>query len=207
MRLAALAGAMTVIAAATAAGQTAASTQHPYGLDPYKPSDAALLREYGGTLVAQTPLLELSKLDPYKPSEAALLRQIGNGLSVWGWVWYPLAGPMTVAPPTAPLIVPTTPPPPAPPGAAESPAAEAAGPSSMATLRRPESNDGVWIRYAEQRWIVAGRTVPFLEGAFVRVGEYGEFPVFKRAGSSDSAIYLPARDGMLVPYRPKPPAE
>lgn len=60
------------------------AAEHPYGLDPYSPSDAQLLRNYGAALVAQTPLLELQKLDPYKPSDAALLRQIGGAIPVWG---------------------------------------------------------------------------------------------------------------------------
>ena len=45
-------------------GTDASAGTHPYGLDPYKPSDAAILRTYGGTLVQQTPLLELRQLDP-----------------------------------------------------------------------------------------------------------------------------------------------
>ena len=59
------------------------SAPHPYGLDPYKPRDAALLRNYGATLVGLTPLLELHKLDPYVPSQAALLRQLGGAMPLW----------------------------------------------------------------------------------------------------------------------------
>ncbi len=84
--------ALTLLTVVSAAAQAPATDQHPYGLDPYKPSDAALLRDYGGTLVAQTPLLDLRNLDPYKPSQAALLREIGGALPLWGIAWYP--GPM-----------------------------------------------------------------------------------------------------------------
>ena len=84
--------ALTLLTVVSAAAQAPATDQHPYGLDPYKPSDAALLRDYGGTLVAQTPLLDLRNLDPYKPSHAALLREIGGALPLWGIAWYP--GPM-----------------------------------------------------------------------------------------------------------------
>jgi hypothetical protein len=35
-----------------------------YGLDPYKPSDAELLRKYGSVLATRTPLLDLRRLDP-----------------------------------------------------------------------------------------------------------------------------------------------
>jgi len=61
MRFTRLALGLTLLAAAPGFGQTPASTSNPYGLDPYKPSDAAILREYAGALLAHTPLLELSK--------------------------------------------------------------------------------------------------------------------------------------------------
>jgi hypothetical protein len=96
---------LLLLAAVPAAAQTVVPELHPYGLDPYKPSDAAILRSYGGTLVAQTPLLELRQLDPYKPSHAELLRQIGNGIPQWShFSWYPNA------PVPAPLMLPSTPP-------------------------------------------------------------------------------------------------
>jgi hypothetical protein len=69
-------------------GVSSAFAQHPYDLDPYNPSDAALLRSYGSVLVGLTPLLELRKLDPYVPSHAALLRQLGGALPLWVG-WYP----------------------------------------------------------------------------------------------------------------------
>jgi hypothetical protein len=217
MHVAALAIVVTLVAVVPASGQTAppAPAEHPYGLDPYNPSDAALLREYGVTLVAQTPRAELRKLDPYKPSHAALLRQLGGGIPLWGWAWYASPGP-------APL----TPFPPA--GLMSSPAttvtdvfgrqvrARADGsrpapdalvpgpPTSIATLRKPESNDGVWILYGQQKWISAGPPVPFEESEFQRVGEYGTFPVFRRTRANDEVIYVPTRKGLIAPYRLKP---
>ncbi len=104
MRLTAIAIVVTLLAVVPASGQTPepapcrAAQEHPYGLDPYNPSDAALLREYGVTLVAQTPLVELRKLDPYKPSHAALLRQLGGGIPLWGWAWYASPGPAPLTP-------------------------------------------------------------------------------------------------------------
>jgi hypothetical protein len=76
--------------------------------------------------------------------------------------------------------------------------------TSMATLRKPDSNDGVWIRYGQQKWISAGRPIPFVDSEFVRVGQYGEFPVFRRTRASEELIYLPTREGLIVPYRLKP---
>ena len=93
MRLTAIAITVTLVAAAPA------SAQHPYGLNPYNPDDAALLRNYGATLVVQTPLSELRKLDPYNPHHAALLRQLGGAIPLWGW-WggYPPSTPPSFAP-------------------------------------------------------------------------------------------------------------
>jgi hypothetical protein len=106
MRVRALVMMFALFSGAPAFAQTAVPELHPFGLDPYKPSDAALLRSYGGTLLAQTPLLELRQLDPYKPSDANLLRQLGNGIPQWShFSWYP----GTAAP--APLMMPSTPPP------------------------------------------------------------------------------------------------
>ena len=99
MRLTAAALFVLFTIATPAAAQGLAPEPRPYGLDPYKPSDAALLRNYGAALVAQTPLLQLSELDPYKPSHAALLRQIGGAMPLWShFSWYP------TAPAPAPLM-------------------------------------------------------------------------------------------------------
>ena len=88
MRLVAIVTAMVLGAFGSAFAQTPTPVQHPYGLDPYKPSDAELLRKYGGVLAAQTPLLELRRLDPYTPSHAALLRALGGAMPLWA-IWHP----------------------------------------------------------------------------------------------------------------------
>ena len=209
MRLTALVIGATLLAAVPASGQEPPAEQHPYGLDPYNPSDAALLRDYGVTLVSQTPIAELRKLDPYKPSHAALLRQLGGGIPLWGWAWYASPGPapLTPFPPAASMTLPTV-------RVllerqraggdeASADAATPRRPSSMATLRKPESNDGVWIQYGQQKWIGAGHPVPFEESAFQRIGEYGAFPVFRRVRGPDDEIYLQTRKGLMAPYRLK----
>jgi hypothetical protein len=38
----------------------------------------------------------------------------------------------------------------------------------------------------------------------VRVGQYGVFPVFRRAGVHEDVIYVPTREGLIAPYRLKP---
>jgi hypothetical protein len=111
------------------------------------------------------------------------------------------AGVVPIAPVTVLLMVQ----PPA--GAADATAAPAAaGPppaSSIATLRRPDSNDGAWISYAQQKWISAGRAVPHSDSEFARVGQYGEFPVFRRTRVTEDVIYVPTREGLIAPYRLK----
>jgi hypothetical protein len=74
-------------------------------------------------------------------------------------------------------------------------------PTTVATLRRPESNDGVWLRFAGERWVHSGAAVALDGKSFVQVGDYAGFPVFARAGLHEDAIYLPTRDGILAPYR------
>jgi hypothetical protein len=99
MRIPVIALAAALLAATPAAAQNLVPEAHPYGLDPYNPSDAAVLRTYGSTLVAQTPLLQLRELDPYKPSHATLLRQLGGAMPIWSHLSrYPMA------PPLAPLM-------------------------------------------------------------------------------------------------------
>jgi hypothetical protein len=39
---------------------------------------------------------------------------------------------------------------------------------------------------------------------FVRVGEYGSFPVFERRGANDGRIYLPSQQDLLAPFAPRP---
>ena len=214
-------GFVALLAVAPALGQVAVPTPHPYGLDPYAPSDAAWLRNYGAALVAQTPLLELGRLDPYKPSHAALLRQLGGAIPLCCPDWYwpgPSFAPLTPSAthgvtmlrtarfsivPRATVIVGLMPP--AGGGTAGAPTAGSQPASTpVATAIGPEDNDGIWIRYAGQIWTSAGRAVPLQESEFERVGEYAGFPVYRRARANDGVIYVPTRKDLVAPYRLKP---
>lgn len=73
----------------------------------------------------------------------------------------------------------------------------------VVTVRRPESNDGIWIRFGGQKWVSAGPAVPITAADFLRVGEYAGFPVFARRGQDDKVIYVPTRAGRVAPYRLK----
>jgi hypothetical protein len=75
----------------------------------------------------------------------------------------------------------------------------------LVTMRRPESNDGVWIMFGGEKWVSAGTAVPLVGGDFVRVGEYAGFPVFARPDFQQEVIYLPSLGGMVAPYRLKHP--
>jgi hypothetical protein len=200
--------AAALLSIVNASAQETPSDTRPYGLDPYTPRDAALLRQYGATLVAQTPLTELRKLDPYKPSEAALLRDIGGALPLWGVIWYPGPAPASLTPFPAEAAR-TLPAKPTAPSAAAGeeraapPTTISAAPTSMATVRRPETNDGVWIEFAGRKWIATGPPVPFERSRFVRTGEYGQFPVYKRPATNEEVIYLPIPGDLLAPYRIK----
>jgi len=222
MRLIAI-GFVALLAVAPASAQGQVNTPHPYGLDPYTPSDAAWLRTYGAALVAQTPMADLATLDPYKPSDAALLRQMGGGMPLCclDGYWPGLAlgssappslrgvagmpGVRLAAAEDRRTIVVTAPPAPA---ATSEPAASAAFYHSWQavteTVARPASNDGISIRYGGRTWTSAGRAVPRQDLQLERVGEFSGFAVYKRTGTNDDVIYVPARSDMMAPYRLKP---
>ena len=222
MRYTAVAIIVTLLAVAPADGQTPAPAPglslHPSNIRTVSirtiRATPRCSESTGGTLVAQTPLSELRKLDPYKPSHAALLRQLGGGIPLWGWAWYASPGPapLTLFPSAGVMSLPadtvrdylrrqgrTR-------ADGSGPAPDAAGPrpaTNIATLRKPESNDGVWILFGQQKWISAGPPIPFEESAFQRIGEYGAFPVFRRTRASGEIIYVPTRKGLMAPYRLK----
>ena len=207
-------GIVCLLAVAPASAQTPGSS-HPYGLDPYAPSDAMWLRTYGAALVAQTPLLEIAALDPYKPSEAALMRQVGGAMPLcclnWNWPGLVLGSPVPtslrglraapmvafatqLAAPVAPVqaMAPAT------------PMTSQTASTAVATLARPGSNTGVSIRYRDQVWTSAGRAVPLEASSFERAGELSGFPVYRRVGATDDLIYVPTRGNLIAPYRLRP---
>jgi len=73
----------------------------------------------------------------------------------------------------------------------------------VVSLRRPENNDGVWVRFGGEKWVSAGMAVPLSATDFVQVGEYAGFPVFARRELNEDVIYLPTRANLVAPYRLK----
>ncbi len=164
-----------LLAATPAAAQTQVPELHPYGLDPYKPSDAAILRTYGGTLVQQTPLLELRQLDPYKPSHAALLRQIGNGIPQWShFSWYPNA------PVPAPLMLPATPP------AMSAASQTGVTPGNVVVILVPPNGQSSVPRISPERPGAAHSAAPTAAGSGICAGWTEEGPPHSRASGSDA---------------------
>jgi hypothetical protein len=206
-------------APALAFAQAGPCPPHSLGFDPYKPSDLAVLRQFGGSVLASAPFSSLLQLDPYVPSEAMLLRQYGGALPLWPFVWYPAyfqpgypadcsrardrAAQQAEAPATPPITT-----------FAELlaqlervRASQAAGPQSGAGLARSaapsvERTMGASIEYEGRRWVSAGRAVAFDDAGFEQVGQSAASAVFRARGVKDEIIFVPTLPGMVAPFRP-----
>jgi hypothetical protein len=73
----------------------------------------------------------------------------------------------------------------------------------VVSVRRPESNDGVWIMFGGEKWVSAGAAIPGGAADLMQVGEYAGFPVFAGRHLTQEVIYLPSRAGLMAPYRLK----
>jgi hypothetical protein len=74
---------------------------------------------------------------------------------------------------------------------------------SIIVLRRPTSNDGIWIWYEGRRWLSAGEAVPFDADRFIEVGRHHGFAVYRVRDGAGDVVYLPSREGWVAPYRAK----
>jgi hypothetical protein len=75
-------------------------------------------------------------------------------------------------------------------------------PGPLATARRPQGLNGVFIEYQNQRYFSDGPAVRFDE-KFVRVGDYRGFPVYEQSGH-EKTVYIAAlagTPGVVAPYR------
>jgi hypothetical protein len=73
----------------------------------------------------------------------------------------------------------------------------------IASVRRPENNDGVWVRFGGEKWVSDGVAIPFVAADFVRVGDYAGHAVYARRELKEEKIYLPSRAGLVAPYKLK----
>jgi hypothetical protein len=169
--------------------------------DAYKPSHLSILRNYGATMLAQAPLETLLKLDPYVPVEGALLRQLGGAIPVWSYpplAWHPPAapsGPCVSVPDLAPAVLTSFSDVVSELGARAPLAAGRTGPATS------ERNRGISIEYDGRVWVSAGPAVAFSSTQFVRVGDRAGAPVYQRAGTKESVIYISTMAGMVAPFR------
>lgn len=81
----------------------------------------------------------------------------------------------------------------------------AASGTRIETVRRPQGNRGIWIRFEGARWESAGEAVPYDPAEFRSSGTYHGFPVYRRKAASTTTspdeIYLRSRDEVVAPYR------
>ena len=73
----------------------------------------------------------------------------------------------------------------------------------IVSLRRPQSNDGVWVEFGGEKWVSAGAAIPFDPAKLFRVGDHAGFPVYARRDLKEEVIYLPTLPGVVAPYRLK----
>jgi hypothetical protein len=83
----------------------------------------------------------------------------------------------------------------------------AAGPvgttGPLATAKRPQGLNGIFIEYDGHRWFSSGQAVEFDPGRFTPIGEYRGFTVYAARGDQSGTIYLPVAEGasaLLAPY-------
>jgi hypothetical protein len=72
---------------------------------------------------------------------------------------------------------------------------------AVISVRRPDNNDGVWVRFDGATWVSLGVAEPRTT-AFTQVGDLAGFPVYRKQDGGN-VIYLESRDGVLAPYRRK----
>ena len=75
----------------------------------------------------------------------------------------------------------------------------------LATAKRPEGLNGVFVEYDHRRYFSDGPAREFDAKSFTRVGEYHGFPVYRREGEPNT-IFIPPLEGsptIVAPYRPR----
>lgn len=73
----------------------------------------------------------------------------------------------------------------------------------LASAKRPEGLNGVFVEYNSQRYFSDGPARDFDPKSFTRIGEYRGFPVYRRGGETNT-IYIPPLAGppaIVAPYR------
>jgi hypothetical protein len=72
----------------------------------------------------------------------------------------------------------------------------------LASARKPEGLNGIYIDYRDRRWMLSGSAVELDTTQFTRIGDYRGFPVYRKGGD-ERTIYVTvahsARE-LLAPY-------
>jgi hypothetical protein len=175
------------------------TTIEPYS-KVYVPLASGLMKPYerrragdiAGTAGSSTPSFPV--VNPHDPREEA---------AVYGSLIQAAAPPML-----SESLYGTRPPEPVGPGGLVEPAPIATtgatpyplGP--LASARKPEGLDGIYIDYRDRRWMLSGAAVELDTTLFTAIGEYRGFPVYRK-GDDERTIYVTvARNAreLLAPY-------
>ncbi len=93
-------------------------------------------------------------------------------------------------PPTAPAAPPE----------ANQPFEEWQGGLLVETVRRPDDNRGMWVRFQGYRWEQSGEAMTLDPSRLTRVGEYHGVTVYADA-RTPSVVYIPLRADLAAPFR------
>lgn len=73
-------------------------------------------------------------------------------------------------------------------------------PTGIESVRRPESNAGVWIEFEGARWYSDGVAVIYDPNRFEPAGSHRAFPVYRERGASGRIYVTVVPDGPLAPF-------
>jgi hypothetical protein len=79
-------------------------------------------------------------------------------------------------------------------------------PGPLATARKPEGLDAIFVEYRDRRWLLSGSPVTLDPAAFTRIGDHAGFAVYRRSDDERTIYVALSTDGrgVLVPYSAKP---
>jgi hypothetical protein len=153
------------------------------------------------------------RLDPYVPTQGALLRQLGGSIPVWPIVaqsFVPVpygAPPPPHSAPCEPIARPAAPP------RTPTPVLTTFSEVLTLLERRPpaaprpappttkERTRGISIQFDGRVWTSAGPAVPFSDTQFNRVGDQAGSPIFRQVGGDDDVIYVHTTPRVVAPFK------
>ncbi len=72
----------------------------------------------------------------------------------------------------------------------------------LASARKPEGLNGIYVEYQDRRWMLSGSAVELDAAQFKRIGEYRGFPVYQKGGDEQTIYVTVAHSAreLLAPY-------